>query len=152
MTTIDKLIEASPIQALTKITGVPTYRTIKTANDKLSKNAVTIPTTHVGSTIGHVNITIFPTIYATLSPTPLTVPTAPLTPTLTGMTGPLISAANLTFNKAKAEFAEYGLLQNALKRMLIAAVDPIYLQAISQPYVGLGGKTIWDLLSHLYST
>ena len=68
------------------------------------------------------------------------------------MTGPQISAANKTFDKANFEFAEYGLLQNALKQMLFAVVDPIYLQAISQSYVGLGKKTVWDLLNHLYKT
>ena len=36
--------------------------------------------------------------------------------------------------------------------MIIAAVEPIYLKAISQPYVGLGNKTVWDLLEHLYNT
>ena len=36
--------------------------------------------------------------------------------------------------------------------MLLAAVDPIYLQAISQPYVGLGNRTVWQLLHHLYTT
>ena len=36
--------------------------------------------------------------------------------------------------------------------MLIAAVEPIYLKAISQPYVGLGNRTLWELLDHLYKT
>ena len=36
--------------------------------------------------------------------------------------------------------------------MLLAAVNPIYLQAISQPYVGLGNRTVWQLLHHLYTT
>ena len=58
------------------------------------------------------------------------------------MTGPQISAANRAFNKSKAKFKEYGLLQNALKQILLAALDPIYLQAISQPYVGLRNKTV----------
>ena len=152
MTTVDKLIEAFPIQALTKIIGVPTYQTIKVVNDELSKNAATIPTTRGGGTLGHVGITVSPTIYATLSITPFNVPTTPTPPVLTGFTGPQISTANQIYDKAKVEFAEYNLLQNALKRMLLAAVDPIYLQAISQPYVGLGNKKVWDLLRHLYTT
>ena len=36
--------------------------------------------------------------------------------------------------------------------MIIAAINPIYLKAISQPYVGLGNKTVWELLEHLYNT
>ena len=78
MTTVDKLIEAFPIQTLTKIIGVPTYQSIKIVNDELSKNAATIPTTRGGGTLGHVGITVSPTIYATLSITPFTTP--PLQP------------------------------------------------------------------------
>ena len=152
MTTVDKLIEAFPIQVLTKIAGVPTYQTIKVINDELSKNAATIPTTRGGGALGHVGITVSPTIYATLSTSAFTAPICPTSPVLTGLTGPQISAANRAYDKGKTEFAEYTLLQNALKRMLIAAVDSIYLQAISQPYVGLGNRTVWDLLSHLYGT
>lgn len=152
MTTVDKLIEAFPIQTLTKIVGVPTYQSIKIANDELSKNAATIPTTRGGGTLGHVGITVSPTIYATLSATPFNAPTTPTAPVLTGMTGPQIAAANRAFDKAKTEFAEHNLLQNALKRMLIAAIDPIYLKAINQPYVGLGNRTILELLDHLYLT
>ena len=94
MTTVDKLIEAFPIQTLTKIIGVPTYQSIKIVNDELSKNAATVPTTRGGGTLGHVGITVSPTIYATLSITPFTAPTTSTTPVLTGLTGPQISSVN----------------------------------------------------------
>ena len=41
-------------------------------------------------------------------------------------------------------------LQNALKKQLIAAVEDIYLKAISAPYVGFGSLTILQMLDHLY--
>ena len=152
MSTIDKPIETFQIPSLTKIVGMPIYETIKIINDELSTNAATIPTTLGGGNLGHVAITVSPTIYATLSNTPFVAPTAPNPPNLTGMTAPQISAANRAYDKLLQTFQEYNLLQNALKNMLIAAVNPIYLKAISQPYVGLGNKTVWDLLEHLYTT
>ena len=74
MTTVDKMIEAFPIQTLAKITGVPTYRAIKTTkttNNELSKDASTVPTIRGGGTLGHLAITVLPTIYTTLSYAPM---------------------------------------------------------------------------------
>ena len=121
-------------------------------NDKLSTNAATISTTLGGGSLGHVGITVSPTIYATLSTTAFVPPTAPTAPVTAGLTGPQISAANRAYDKDKQTFQEYNLLQNALKKMLIAAVEPIYLKAISQAHVGLGNRTLWQLLDHLYKT
>ena len=117
----------------------------------MSTNVATIPTTLGGGTLGHVAITVSPTIYATLSTSPFIAPNAPNPPNLTSMTALQISAANRAYDKDLQTFRDYNLLQNALKKMLIAAVDPIYLKAISQPYVGLGNKTVWELLEHLYN-
>ena len=118
MSTIDKLIEAFPIPTLTKIVGTPTYETIKTLNEELSTNAATISTTLGGGSLGHVGITVSPTIYATLSDTAFAPPTAPTAPVTAGMTGPQISAANRAYDKDKQTFQEYTLLQNALKKCL----------------------------------
>ena len=94
MPTIDKLIEAFPVQTCNPIVGLPTYESIKKVNDKLSKNAATISTTRGGRNYGYLAITVSPTIYATLSPTAFTPPTVPVPPDLARMTGPQILAAN----------------------------------------------------------
>ena len=142
MTTIEKHIKAFPIPTLTKIVGTPTYETIKTVNNELSTNAATISTTLGGGTLGHVAITVSPKIYATLLATAFVSPTSPTPPVTAGMTRPQISAAKRTYDKAKQTFQDFTHLQNALKKMLIAAVEPIYLKAISQPYVRLGNRTL----------
>ena len=128
------------------------YKSIKKVNDKLSKNAATISTTQGGRNHRYLAITVSPTIYATLSPTAFTPPTVPAPPDLSGMTSPQILAANHAYDKAKCKQKEYLLLQNGLKRLLINAVEKIYLKAIAQPYVGHGNRSLWELLKHLYTT
>ena len=149
--TVDKQIEAFPFPNLSKIVGTPTYETIKIVNKEISANAVTINSKN-GGTYGYLALTIPKAIYSTLTQTVFTAPTAPTTPVLTGLTAPQISAANPTYDKSKIVFNEYTSLQLALRKQLIAAVDPIYLRAIRDKYVGFGNSTILQMLTHLYKS
>ena len=139
-----------PKPGLTRIIGLPTYDTIKKVNDELSQNAASVHTDLGGGRHGFLGLTVKPTIYATISATPITAPTNPAPPVLTGLTGPQISATNRTYDTNRKKFADYVALQNALKKQLIAAVKDIYLKAISAPYVGFGSLTILQMLDHLY--
>ena len=123
MPTIDKLIKVFPIQTCTPIFGLPTYESIKKVNDELSKNTATISTTRGVGNYRYLAITVFPTIYATLSPKSFTPPTVHAPPDLAGMTGPQILAVNRAYDKAKCKHEEYLLLQNRLKRLLINVVQ-----------------------------
>ena len=149
--TVDKQIEAFPFPNLSKIVGTPTYETIKIVNEEISANAVTI-NSETGGTYGYLALTIPQAIYSTLTPTVFTAPTAPATPVLTGLTAPQISAANRAYDKSKIVFNEYTSLQLALRKQLIAAVEPIYLRAICDKYVGFGNSTILQMLTHLYKS
>ena len=152
MTTVDSLIEGFPKATPTKISGLPTYETIKRLNDDISANAASVHTDLGGGNHGHLGLTVSPTIYATVSGTPYTAPTSPAPPALTGLTGPQITAANRRYDSDKKKFAEFVALQNALKKQILASVDDIYLSAIEQPYIGHANRTVLDLLTHLYDT
>ena len=49
-------------------------------------------------------------------------------------------------------FKEYNRLQTALKKQLIAAIEPIYLKALKEPYAEFGNRTVYAMLQHLYNT
>lgn len=149
--TVDKQIEAFPHTNLSKIVGTPTYETIKILNEEISANAVTI-SNDSGGIYGYLALTIPAAIYSTVTATPFVAPHAPANPDLTGLTGPQISARNRQFDRNKATFNDYTSLQLALKKQLIAAVEPIYLRAIRDKYVGFGNLTILEMLTHLYSS
>ena len=152
ITTVEKYIETFPIPTLTRIVGQPTYEQVKELNEELNANAASIVTTRGGGAHGYLAITVSPTIYATLTSTAFVAPTMPPPVDPAGMTGPQIANANRIFNEQKAEFHSYINLQNALKKQLIAAVDPLFLRTIRQPYVGFANSTFRDMLQHLYKT
>ena len=152
METPEAYIESFPQPVLTKIDGKPSYDTLNIVNDELSANAASVHTELGGGSHGYLAITVSPTVYATLSATAFVPPTLPEPVVTTGLTGPQISAANRTYDAAKKKFKEYNALQNALKKQLIAAVDNIYLEAIAEPYIKFGNRTIFDMLTHLFDT
>ena len=152
ITTVEKYIETFPLPTLTRIVGQPTYEQVKELNEELNGNAASIVTTRGGGAHGHLAITVSPTTYATLSPTAFVAPTMPDPVNPAGLTGPQIANANRIYEEQKAEFHSYVNLQNALKKQLIAAVEPLFFQTIRQPYVGFANRTIRDMLRHLYAT
>ena len=152
ITTVEKYIETFPITTLTRIGGQPTYEQIKEINEELNANAASIVTSRGGGAHGHLAMTVSTATYATLSETPFVAPTMPPAVNPAGMTGPQIANANRIYEEQKAEFHSYVNLQNALKKQLIAAVDPLFLQTIRQQYVGFANRTIREMLTHLYDT
>ena len=152
MTVSTDLQDNFPYPVLTKIVGTPTYDSIKVVNDELSANAASVHSDLGGGLHGHLAITMNATIYATISATPFTAPTVPDPPVLAGMTAAQITALNRRYDADKAKFHQYVALQNSLKKQLIAAVDEIYLAAISEPYIKYGNRTLLEMLTHLYTT
>ena len=125
---------------------------MKTLNEELNVNTTSIVTTLGGGAHVHLALTISPAMYPTLSNTAFTIPTLPAAVNTVGQTGPQIAALNRVYDKEKAEFHSYVNLQNALKKQLIAAIEPLYLQALRAPYVGFANVTVYDMLRHLYDT
>ena len=152
VTTVEKYIETFPIPILLRITGTPMYDNVKTINEELNVNATSIVTTRGGGAHGHLALTISPAVYATLSNTFFTPPALPPAVVTAGHSGSQIAELNRVYDKEKAEFHSYVNLQNALKKQLIAAIEPLYLQALREPYVGFANVTVYDMLHHLYNT
>lgn len=146
-TTPESFIKSFPKPLLTKIIGLPTYQTIKKVNDKLSQNAASVHTKLGGGAHGYLALTVNPTIYTTISTTPFVMPTNLTAPNTTGMIGPQISTANRTHDSEQRKFWEYS---ERPEKQLIEDVEDIYMEEISQPYIGFGNQTILNMLTHLY--
>ena len=152
ITTVEKYIETFPITTLTRIAGQPTYEQIKEVNEELNANAASIVSSRGGGAHGNLALTVSPATYATLLATLFVAPTMPNAVNPAGLTGPQIANANRVYEEQKAEFHSYVNLQNALKKQLIAAVDPLFLQTIRQQYVGFANRSLREMLQHLYDT
>ena len=151
-TSVEKVIESFPIPVLTRISGQLTYEKLREVNKELNANAASVASARGGGAHGHLALTVSPTVYATLSATPFTAPVMPTRGNPAGMTGPQIENANRIYDAAITEYTTYVNLQKALRKQLIAAVDPLFLDAIKQPYVGFANVPVYDMLRHLYTT
>ena len=150
--TVETILESFPIPIVARITGQPAYERIKELNEELNANASSISTTRGGGAHGHLALTVSATTYATLSANNFVAPTLPPAVNPAGMTGPQLTNANRINDEEKAEYFTYQNIQAALKKQIIHAVEPIFLQAVRAPYVGFANKTAYDLLKHLYDT
>ena len=130
VTTVEKYIETFPLPTLSRITGTPTYEGLKTLNEELNANAASIVTTRGGGAHGYLALTVSTTVYATLSNTPFEPPILPNPVIPDGLTGPQIAEANRKYDAQTTEFHSYVNLQNALKKQLVGAIEPLFLQAI----------------------
>lgn len=153
LTSVDKVLEAFPIQSIVKIHGEPNYESINNLARALKTNAASISTHLGGGNLGHLALCVTPEVYATLSPTPFAPPQnpGPIYNPPAG-TGAVIAAAERLFNERSRQFHLYNNTDKALKRQLLEAVEPTYLRAKENRITGFANVTTLDLLTHLFFT
>ena len=87
---VDKLVESFENPNIPPIDGEPTYATLHEIHELLNSNTASVSTNIGCSTLGHLCLTLSPTVYATLSTTrfipPLNTGATPVIPA--GTTGP----------------------------------------------------------------
>ena len=151
---IDKILEAMPHSSIPPIIGQPTYSSIHEIHQFLSSNAASIQSNLGCGTLGLIYLTLLPTVYATLSATLFVPPpnpgaTATIPSTATALQTSSIRRAH---DDSQEVFKEYDNTDKALKKLLISAVDDVFLRAIRACYVGYANITTCQMLTHLYTT
>ena len=108
-TAIDNIVDGFPFQTITPIVGTPTYNTIAKVNLKLNSNAASVQSNLGCGTLGLLQLTVFTTVYNTLSVTAFVVPiipgSSPDTPA--NSTGAQITNLCYAFDTAAALFNKY---------------------------------------------
>ena len=129
---IDKILEAMPHSSTPPIIGQPTYSSIHEIHQYLSSNAASIQSKLGCGTLGLIYLTFSPTVYATLSATLLVPPPNPgSTATIPStVTAAQTSSIRRAHNESQEVFKEYDNTDKALKKLLISAVDDIFLCAM----------------------
>ena len=96
--TVNKLVESFENPSIPLIDGEPTYATLHAMHELLNSNVLSVTTNLGCRTLGHLCLTLSPTIYATLLTTQVVPPPNPgATPVIpAGANGP--EAASLEFN------------------------------------------------------
>ena len=150
---IDKILEAMPHSSIPPIIGQPTYSSIHEIHQFLSSNAASIQSNLGCGTLGLIYLTLLPTVYATLSATIFVPPPNPgATATISSAATPSqTSSIRRAHDESQEIFKEYNNTNKALKKLLIGAVDDIFLRAIQARYVGYTNITTCHMLAYLYT-
>ena len=155
LTSVDKITESFPQPTVTAIIGEPTFESSTELTRSLKANAASAGTELGGGELGHLALTVSDVEYETLAPnTPFAAPANP---------GPVyIAAANLTgpvMLEQEREHKEllriWNLYQNtdkALKRQLLASIDPVYIRSLKNRHTGFASVRTLTILTHLFTT
>ena len=130
---------AFPIACLTPTTGVPTRAYLTQTQKDINSNVMSIPST-VDPTYGHLVLVVTPATYAAYGANPFAPPVNPgLNPVVAGnATSIVINEANRRHLLERNHYDTYHAADKALRKLLIAAIPTVYLEAISHETLGLG--------------
>ena len=90
--------------------------------------------------LGLLFLTVLPAVYATLSTTAFVPPFNPgPEPSIpTGSTGAFISDLRYHHTKATKIFTKYKNTDKALRQLLLASTDELYVRSLRHKYIGYG--------------
>ena len=151
---IEKIVDGFLFPTINPIIGTLDYESITDIHLKLNSNAASVQSNFGCGTPGLSFLTVSPAVYATLSTTTFVPPVnpgpEPIIPT--GSTGTVIADLRYHHTRATKIFAEYKNTDKALRQLLLASTDELYVQSLRHKYIGYGKTTTRALLDHIYST
>jgi len=150
----EAFIDSFP-NTLPKIEGPPTYDSLAHLKDLIKANAASVTSTRGGGTHGYLGIVLSPEAYATIDPIAFVVPANPGTHPVFPNNAPTaaqISEAVRTHEESLREWREYTNLEQALKKQITQAIDPVYLRALKDRNTGYANVTTLAMLQFLFTT
>ena len=153
-TVINKIVDGFPFTTITPIIGAPNYEIIAEVHLKLNSNASSVQSNLGCGTLGLLQLTVSPSVYATLLDTDFIDNVNPGTePTIPSITSGLqITNLQYAHDVATTVFNEYDQTDKALWQMFIAAVDKMFIQSLCHRYVEYSTTTTRTILDHMYAT
>jgi hypothetical protein len=152
--TVEDVISYFPHLVLPSVTGEPDYHTLHVIRKIVRANARSIDTHLGGGAFGHLGVIISDAAYEMISPLhawenpefPGRAPTA----IEGGGTSAQISAAKHRWEESTTDFKTYNTVQSALKKQIIAVIEPMYIEILNYDLVGCANTTSRDMLDHLF--
>ena len=151
MTSTTKHSFAFPHPELTPLKGKPNNSSLAVLRREAYANALAVPSHRGGGHHGHLGLLLSPEDYLTRAGTAFQPPPspgpAPVHPA--GATDGQIREVNRQYLVDVEEFDRHHALTQELKRQIIKAVPPVYLQALEDTIFGFSGVTPAAMLKHL---
>lgn len=135
----------------TRITGEPTYATLKTLAKELRANAGSVETNLGGGDHGYLGLVVSDEDYAAICATAFVAPTYPSALDVPA-TATAVQAINLreTYHDNVRKYRECANVERALLRHLQGALDPQYLEPFLDDDTGLLTEDIPVIMKHLF--
>jgi hypothetical protein len=146
---------AFPHGELTKVIGLPTNASLQVLNNQICNNAASVPSRRGGGAQGHLGIVMDAVDYMTVSNNiPWVDPVHPneLSVHGTAVTTILREQINRQYDADLAAYELYSKVSNALKRQILLAVEPNFLQALAHARLGFMTVTPLVTIRHLHET
>ena len=136
-------MDGFPFPTIDPIIGTPDYESIADMHLKLNSNAESVQSNLGCGTLGPLFLTFSPSVYATLSPTKFVPPVDPgPEPSIpTGSNGAVISDLRYHHTESTKIFTEYKNTDRALRQLLLASTDELYVRSLCHKYIGYGNTT-----------
>ena len=151
---IEKIMDRFPFPTVDPIFGTPDYESIADIHLKLNSDAASVQSNLGCGTLCILFLTVLPAVYATLSKIVFVMPVNPgPKPSIpTGSTGAAISDLRYRHTEATKIFTEYENTDKALRQILLASTDELYVRSLRHKYIVYRKTTTQDLLDYLYAT
>ena len=151
---IEKIVDGFPFPTIDPIIGIPDYKSIAYIHLKLNLDAASVQSNIGCGKLGLLFLTVLPAVYATLSTTKFVPPVNPGPKPIIPTGSTCAAIADLRYHPTESTkiFTEYENTDKALRQLLLASTDELYVQSLRHKYIGYGKTTTRALLDHLYST
>jgi len=139
---------------LTRIVGTPNNSSIKLLTKEVYTNAHAIPSTHGGGTRGHLGLVMSDAEYVVLAGVQFQLPAhpGPTPPYATGANAAAHAETTRIYDVTLKELATTTIVQEEIKKQILAAVDCIYLAVLDDDVFGFADISIATMLTHLHTT
>ena len=153
--TAESILGDFPYPTVNKITGLPTYATLKELVRQLKDNAASLSTELGGGAHGFLGILLPAAQFEILSGGVPWVPDVNPGSVAVIANNALAAERQQAYHEHKCEVEEwrqYNAVHNALKKQIIVAVKPIYLKTIEDRNTYFSGVSVRRLVAHLRDT
>jgi hypothetical protein len=143
-----------PHPSLTTVEGKPTATSLLRLRKEIYANARSVHSDLGGGSNGYLGL-VMPSVQYTLrTMIPFTAPVHPgaLPVHAQGTTGPVITARDRLYDKRDRNYKEYLTVLEALRSLLMQAVERTYYQVLEDPLFGMSDVSPRGILDHLAST
>jgi hypothetical protein len=116
-------------------------------------NAVTVPSNNDGGQHGYLGIATSAAIYATISPSPFTIPPnpgpQPIFPASTPTAAQIVQTI-CVHTEILRKWREYNNIHQALKTTLLNSIKPTYVRALKDCHIGFANICLRELFPFLF--